>query len=392
MPKYWHLYTRRNWTLQDLYDRAGLSPKLQDLLAGQSGDYGLPPDQIALITHTSLVWDYSEGAYYPQHHFKHLVDSIVSMITKGGGVVEFSTPVQHIEVENHQVVSIYAGAKTYQADNAYISDLDPKLTVKLMYDSRVLSKQEYRRITNYEYSASAFNIYLGLDSGFDPSKYGIGNWNVWYYPNSNLNQAYQQQLQGNLEHPWIFLSCPTLKSHEPGMAPDGHHVLEITLDNSLEAMMVFDSALSIAQPGTSEMLLVHFVDWQMQDVSPWIGIGTLYDVDLSGERYDWSREHLKRKVDTINDWLKTMAQKANQLGIKYNYECHIGNCNLGISDRARDWGADVLVIGRRGHRNISEIFLGSVSNYVIHHAPCSVLVAQGSNTSKTAELANAIEV
>ncbi len=228
LPKYWHLFTRRNWTLQDLYDHTGLSPKLQALLAGQSGDYGLPPAEIALITHTSLVWDYSEGAYYPQHHFQHLVNSIVSMITEGGGTVKFSTPVQHIEVDNHQVVSVTAGGETYQADNAYISDLDPKLTVKLMHDSLALSKQEHHRLTDYEYSASAFNIYLGLDSQFEPHDYGIGNWNIWYYPNGNLNQAYQQQLEGNLEHPWIFLSCPTLKSDQPGMAPEGNHVLEIT--------------------------------------------------------------------------------------------------------------------------------------------------------------------
>ena len=184
LPKYWNLFTKRNWTLQDLYDRTGLSPKLQALLAGQSGDYGLPPDQIALITHTCLVWDYSEGAYYPQHHFKHLVDTIVSVITEGGGVVEFSTPVQHIEVqsdatprypkvyplgrrktqdkgdsvrrmyahqENHQVQSVTAGGETYQADNAYISDLDPKLTVKLMHDSLALSKNEKCSRSNSRY-------------------------------------------------------------------------------------------------------------------------------------------------------------------------------------------------------------------------------------------------
>ena len=175
-----------------------------------------------------MVWDYSEGAYYPQHHFKHLVDTVVSAITDGGGVVKYSTPVQHIEVENHQVKSITAGEETYQANIAYISDLDPKLTVELMDNSQAVSRQEYHRLTNYEYSASAFNIYLGLDSRFEPQSYGIGNWNIWYYPNSNLNQAYQQQFEGNLEHPWIFLSCPTLKSHEPGMAPEGHHILEIT--------------------------------------------------------------------------------------------------------------------------------------------------------------------
>jgi len=227
LPKYWNLFTKRNWTLQDLYDRVGLSPKLQAVLAGQSGDYALPPNEIALLTHTALVWDYSEGAYYPKHHFKHFVDTIVEAIRTGGGVVQLSTPVEHIEVKQHQVQSVTAGGKTYQASVAYISDLDPKLTVQLMHDSHALSQQELKRLTGYEYSASAFNIYLGLDSRFDPQSYGIGNWNIWYYPNSNLNQAYQQQLLGNLHHPWIFLSCPTMKSHESGMAPHGHHVLEI---------------------------------------------------------------------------------------------------------------------------------------------------------------------
>lgn len=227
LPKYWNLFLKRTWTLQDLYDHVGLSPKLQTVLAGQSGDYALPPREIALLTHTSLVWDYSQGAYYPKHHFHHLVDTIVEAITTGGSVVKLSTPVEHIQVENHRVQSVTAGGETYHARNAYISDLDPKLTVQLMHNTHALSSGEYQRLTGYEYSASAFNIYLGLDSRFNPQEYGIGNWNIWYYPTGDLNQAYERQLEGDLNHPWIFLSCPTMKSSEPGMGPAGHHVLEI---------------------------------------------------------------------------------------------------------------------------------------------------------------------
>jgi len=69
---------------------------------------------------------------------------------------------------------VIAGGKTYQATKAYISDLDPKLTVQLMHEAaETLSKQEHQRLTGYEYSASAFNIYLGLDSRFDPTRYGL---------------------------------------------------------------------------------------------------------------------------------------------------------------------------------------------------------------------------
>ncbi|MEM1252708.1 MAG: NAD(P)/FAD-dependent oxidoreductase [Cyanobacteria bacterium P01_H01_bin.21] len=228
LPKYWNLYTKRNWTLQDLYNHVGLSPKLQNLLAGQSGDYALPPNEIALMTHASLVSDYAEGAYYPKYHFKHFVDTIVEAITAGGGVVQLSTPVEHIEVSNHRVQQlIAANGDIYHAEKAYISDLDPKLTVELMHIPKVLSQRETKRLTNYDYSASAFNLYLGLDSRFEPERYGLGNWNIWYYPTGNLNQEYKKQLAGDMSQPWIFLSCPTLKSREPGMAPEGHHVLEI---------------------------------------------------------------------------------------------------------------------------------------------------------------------
>ncbi|OUC14085.1 MAG: all-trans-retinol 13,14-reductase [Alkalinema sp. CACIAM 70d] len=227
LPKYLNLFNKRNWTLQDLYNHVGLSPKLQAVLAGQSGDYALPPAEIALLTHTSLVWDYSEGAYYPKQHFRHFVDTIVQSITSGGGEVLFSTPVEHIQVDRGQVQSIIAGDRQYHARKAYISDLDPKLTVKLMHHADGLSSKEVQRLTGYDYSASAFNLYLGLDQRFEPLNYGIGNWNLWYYPNPDLNQAYQQQLAGHLDHPWIFVSCPTMKTNEPGLGPAGHHVLEV---------------------------------------------------------------------------------------------------------------------------------------------------------------------
>ena len=36
------------------------------------------------------------------------------------------------------------------------------------------------------------------------------------------------------------------------------------------------------------------------------------------------------------------------------------------------------MVGSHGRTGIRELLLGSVSNYVLHHALCSVLVVQGS--------------
>jgi len=44
---------------------------------------------------------------------------------------------------------------------------------------------------------------------------------------------------------------------------------------------------------------------------------------------------------------------------------------------AREWGADLIVLGARGLGAIKEFLLGSVSLWVARHAPCPVLVCKG---------------
>jgi nucleotide-binding universal stress UspA family protein len=47
-----------------------------------------------------------------------------------------------------------------------------------------------------------------------------------------------------------------------------------------------------------------------------------------------------------------------------------------IAATARDWGADLVVLGARGFGTLKRLFLGSVSTAVVHLAPCAVLVVQ----------------
>ena len=48
-----------------------------------------------------------------------------------------------------------------------------------------------------------------------------------------------------------------------------------------------------------------------------------------------------------------------------------------IVEIAEEWGPDVLVVGSHGRGFWSRALLGSVSDAVVHHAPCSVLVVRG---------------
>lgn len=53
-----------------------------------------------------------------------------------------------------------------------------------------------------------------------------------------------------------------------------------------------------------------------------------------------------------------------------------GNPKSVIVDDAKQFGADLIVVGSHGYGFLERIFLGSVSNSVVHHAHCSVLVVR----------------
>ncbi len=56
-----------------------------------------------------------------------------------------------------------------------------------------------------------------------------------------------------------------------------------------------------------------------------------------------------------------------------------------IVETAREWGADLIVIGSHGYGFWSRALLGSVSSAVVHHAHCSVLVVRTAKETDTSD-------
>jgi nucleotide-binding universal stress UspA family protein len=64
----------------------------------------------------------------------------------------------------------------------------------------------------------------------------------------------------------------------------------------------------------------------------------------------------------------------------------VGDARQVILDRAKDWGADLIVVGSHGYRGLDRLMLGSVSESVAMHAHCSVEVIRESGFPGSKEL------
>ena len=84
-----------------------------------------------------------------------------------------------------------------------------------------------------------------------------------------------------------------------------------------------------------------------------------------------AREHAARVVD------ETIAGlRATVSGIDISGDVLFGSPDSRIVEMAEQINADLIVIGSHGYNRWERLLLGSVSNSVVHHAHCSVLVAR----------------
>ncbi len=65
-----------------------------------------------------------------------------------------------------------------------------------------------------------------------------------------------------------------------------------------------------------------------------------------------------------------------QPGLKVTTRVELGEPVDTLCDVAKNLKVDLLVVGARGHNAAQRFLLGSVSDRVVHHAPCPVLVVR----------------
>ena len=147
----------------------------------------------------------------------------------------------------------------------------------------------------------------------------------------------------------------------------------VTIDRSPQAGVVFEQALELAKTEDASLMLFHCLPSDLQGSSLYADV---YGVGLVNYSHEM-QEQLRKEKEDARDLLARYCEISTAQGVPTEWDVKVGDAGKSLAELADSWDADLIVLGRRGHRGLTEIVLGSVSNYIVHHAPCSVLIVQG---------------
>lgn len=86
-----------------------------------------------------------------------------------------------------------------------------------------------------------------------------------------------------------------------------------------------------------------------------------------------ARENAQRILEESSREIK---DKLTDRNVSVSTEALFGSPESRIVETAEEMHADLIIVGSHGYNRWERLLLGSVSDSVVHHAPCSVLVVR----------------
>ena len=156
------------------------------------------------------------------------------------------------------------------------------------------------------------------------------------------------------------------------------HKILVAMDDSTIGEYVFNEALDLAKATGAKLMLLHVLSMDEKGYPD----NTFLPgpTDVSGGFINQSIKTYLEQLEAFKEYglnlLRSRTDEAKLAGVPTEFTQTLGSPGYSICDLASTWGADLIITGRRSRSLVSKLFLGSVSNYVNHNAPCSVMTVQ----------------
>lgn len=125
----------------------------------------------------------------------------------------------------------------------------------------------------------------------------------------------------------------------------------------------------VAPEGKTEIMIISAAENVTPIAAEPFGVSNQYYAEVAADLR-------KQAANAVTDAEKIIGEKCAGRDFTVTTEVYQGNVKEEIVEAAKRFGADLIVVGSHGYGFLSRMLLGSVSDFVIHHAPCSVLVVR----------------
>ncbi len=221
---------------QDLIEHYVSDPVLKGVLAGQSGDHGLPPSQVSAFFHAGVTQHYLNGGYYPRGGGFAIPRAFVRALKRAGGEIRLNTLVDRILLEHGKAIGVRLADGAEIRSRFVISNADPEVTFGRLIGRDHLSTRLRRRVDSVKYSGSALSLFFAVDMDLRRAA-GLDSGNNWFYERADVDGIYRLGLTDDAitaaTPPGMFLTVTTLK--DPSKMHHGHHTCEAFVFVSYDA-------------------------------------------------------------------------------------------------------------------------------------------------------------
>ena len=139
----------------------------------------------------------------------------------------------------------------------------------------------------------------------------------------------------------------------------------LAIDGSKFSQSAIQAVIKRASPKDTELRVLHVIEPipEYADSLSW-GYGLQSAAVLESER------------EQAQGLLARAAQELRDAGFQVATTLEVGDAKAVILDTAAEWPADLIVLGSHGRKGLQRFLMGSVSEAVARHAPCSVEIVR----------------
>ena len=162
--------------ISNFLDSITKNEKLKSVLAGSNFLYAGDKDKTPFYVHALSVNSYIQSSYRCVNGGSQIAKLLIRKLKEFGGVAYKRSEVVSFGFEDEKLVSVNTKAGNEIKGDLFISNIEPKHTVKMLGKDR-LRKSYTNRISNIESVISAFSVYMV----FKPKMFKYINYNYYHF-------------------------------------------------------------------------------------------------------------------------------------------------------------------------------------------------------------------